>query len=54
LISTAITDHDSTSAISAKRQAYFAALRENIAYYFDDSMHFLSTTRETTIPFDGA
>ncbi|HWI58333.1 MAG TPA: hypothetical protein VNZ22_13990 [Bacillota bacterium] len=29
-------------------------LRENIAYYFDDSMHFLSTTRETTIPFDGA
>jgi hypothetical protein len=29
-------------------------LRENIAYYFEDSMHFLSTTRETTIPFDGA
>ena len=29
-------------------------LRENIAYYFDDSMHFLSTTRETAIPFDGA
>ena len=29
-------------------------LRENIAYYFDDSMHYLSTTRETTIPFDGA
>ena len=29
-------------------------LRENIAYYFDDSMHFLSTTRDTPIPFDGA
>ena len=29
-------------------------LRENIAYYFDDSLHFLSTTRDTTIPFDGA
>jgi hypothetical protein len=29
-------------------------LRENIAYYFDDSMHFLSTTRDATIPFDGA
>lgn len=29
-------------------------LRENIAYYFDDSMHFLSTTRDTTIPFNGA
>jgi hypothetical protein len=29
-------------------------LRENIAYYFDDSMHFLSTTRDTSIPFDGA
>ncbi len=29
-------------------------LRENIAYYFDDSMHFLSTTRETSVPFDGA
>jgi hypothetical protein len=29
-------------------------LRENIAYYFDDSMHFLSTTRNTRIPFNGA
>lgn len=29
-------------------------LRENVAYYFDDSMHFLSTTRDTTIPFDEA
>ena len=29
-------------------------LRENIAYYFDDSMHFLTTTRNTAIPFDGA
>jgi hypothetical protein len=29
-------------------------LRENIAYYFDDSMHFLTTTRDTPIPFDGA
>jgi hypothetical protein len=29
-------------------------LRENIAYYFDDSMHFLSTTWDTAIPFDGA
>jgi hypothetical protein len=29
-------------------------LRENIAYYFEDSMHFLSTTRNTSIPFDGA
>ncbi|HUR47838.1 MAG TPA: hypothetical protein VMZ27_18280 [Candidatus Saccharimonadales bacterium] len=29
-------------------------LRENIAYYFDDSMHFLSTTRDSSIPFDGA
>ena len=29
-------------------------LRENIAYYFEDSMHFLSTTRDTSIPFDGA
>jgi len=29
-------------------------LRENIAYYFDESMHFLSTTRKTGIPFDGA
>ena len=29
-------------------------LHENIAYYFDDSMHFLSTTRDTSIPFDGA
>jgi hypothetical protein len=29
-------------------------LRENIAYYFEDSMHFLETTRETTLAFDGA
>ena len=29
-------------------------LRENIAYYFDDSMHFLSTTKDTIVPFDGA
>ncbi len=29
-------------------------LRQNIAYYFDDSIHFLSTTRDTSIPFDGA
>ncbi len=29
-------------------------LRENIAYYFDDSMHFLETTQDTRIPFDGA
>jgi hypothetical protein len=29
-------------------------LRQNITYYFDDSMHFLSTTRDTAIPFDGA
>ena len=29
-------------------------LRENVAYYFDDSMHFLSTTNDTSIPFDGA
>ena len=29
-------------------------LRKNIAYYFDDSMHFLSTTRNTSVPFDGA
>jgi len=29
-------------------------LRENIAYYFDDSMHFLATTGDTSIPFDGA
>ena len=29
-------------------------LRENIAYYFDDSVHFLSTTRDTSIPFNGA
>jgi len=28
-------------------------LRENIAYYFDDSMHFLSTTRKTAVPFNG-
>lgn len=29
-------------------------LRQNIAYYFEDSMHYLSTTRDTPIPFDGA
>jgi hypothetical protein len=29
-------------------------LRANIAYYFDDSTHFLSMTRDTSIPFDGA
>ncbi len=29
-------------------------LRENIAYYFEDSLHFLATTHGTTIPFDGA
>jgi len=29
-------------------------LRQNIAYYFDDSMHFLSTTRDAAIAFDGA
>ena len=29
-------------------------LRQNIRYYFDDSLHFLNTTSETTIPFDGA
>jgi hypothetical protein len=29
-------------------------LRQNIAYYFDDSMDFLSRTRDTSIPFDGA
>ncbi len=29
-------------------------LRENIAYYFDDSMHFLATTKKTTVPFNGA
>ena len=28
-------------------------LRENILYYFDDSMHFLATTRDTSIPFGG-
>lgn len=29
-------------------------LRDNIAYYFEDSMHFLATTRDTAVPFDGA
>lgn len=29
-------------------------LRENILYYFEDSLHFLSTTHETLIPFNGA
>jgi hypothetical protein len=29
-------------------------LRENITYYFDDSLHYLSTTKDTTIPFNGA
>lgn len=29
-------------------------LRENIAFYFDDSMHFLSMTNDTTIPCDEA
>ncbi len=29
-------------------------IRDNIAYYFDDSLHFLSTTKDTAIPFDGA
>ena len=29
-------------------------LRENIAYYFDDSMDFLARTRDTPVPFDGA
>ena len=28
-------------------------LRENILYYFDDSMHFLAVTKKTSIPFDG-
>jgi hypothetical protein len=27
-------------------------LRSNILYYFDDSLHFLSTTRESQIPFN--
>lgn len=26
-------------------------LRENIRYYFDDAEHFLTTTRDTTLPF---
>jgi len=29
-------------------------LRSNILYYFDDSLHFLSTTRETKVPFNAA
>jgi hypothetical protein len=29
-------------------------LRSNILFYFDDSLHFLSTTRETSIPFNAA
>jgi hypothetical protein len=29
-------------------------LRQNIAYYFHDSMHFLSMTRDSAIPFGGA
>jgi hypothetical protein len=29
-------------------------LRPNIHYYFDDSLHFLSATRESKIPFDAA
>jgi hypothetical protein len=29
-------------------------LRENVRYYFDDSLHFLSNTRETKIPFNPA
>lgn len=29
-------------------------LRENIADHFDDSMHFLATTRDTSIPFNRA
>jgi hypothetical protein len=28
-------------------------LRENIRYYFDDSMHFLSATRDCVVPFGG-
>lgn len=29
-------------------------LRSNILYYFDDSLHFLCTTRETKVPFNAA
>ena len=29
-------------------------LRENIEYYFSDAMHFLVTTSDTTLPFNGA
>jgi len=29
-------------------------LRENIEYYFDESMHFVVTTRDTTVAFGGA
>jgi hypothetical protein len=29
-------------------------LRQNIEYFFSDSMHFLATTSNTTIPFNGA
>jgi hypothetical protein len=29
-------------------------LRENIRYYFDESLHFLSKTRQTAISFNGA
>ena len=29
-------------------------LRENIAYYFEDSAHYLEKTNDTTIPFGGA
>lgn len=29
-------------------------LRENIEYYFSDAMHFLATTSDTTLPFNGA
>jgi len=36
------------------KAAWRKHLRENIAYYFDDSMHFLSTTSDTSISFDGA
>ena len=44
LISNAITDHDSTSAISAKRQAYFAALNRlaeklRKEYYWHGEFH---------------
>jgi hypothetical protein len=29
-------------------------LRQNIEYYFSDALHFLATTSDTTLPFDGA